>query len=291
MSINRTEIKVTGSVLKIARLRHEWFEFLDNPAAFVETLQLEKPVADVFTFLQEAHYARPSLGYHREAASASVLTFKTYKDWWTNLHFKVRNKVRKVQKTGVELRATQLDDVLVRGVKDIYDESPIRQGRKFPHYGKRFEVIREDLSSFPERTCFIGAYFGDELVGFMKLFEGHAIMRTVHIISKLAHRDKCVMDALIARAVEVCDQRKITHLHYGDWASRGLGVFRAKFGFEREDCPRYYVPLTARGKWMLTNGLHHPLKDRLPHNWVDRLVALRSRLYAVRYSAPEVSRE
>jgi hypothetical protein len=283
MSINRPEMKVTGSVLKIASLRHEWFEFLDSPAAFVETLQLEKPVADVFTFLQEAHYARPSLGYHKEAASASVLTFKSYEDWWTNLHFKVRNKVRKVQKTGVELRATQLDDDLVRGVKAIYDESPIRQGRTFPHYGKRFEVIREDLSSFPECTCFIGAYSGDELVGFMKLFEGHGIMRTVHIISKLAHRDKCVMDALIARAVEVCDQRRITHLHYGAWASRGLGVFRAKFGFERHNCPRYYVPLTRTGRVMLAGGFHHPLKERLPQNWIDRLATLRGRLYALAY--------
>jgi hypothetical protein len=266
-------------------LRHEWFEYLDDPQAVVEALQQGRPVADVFTFLQEAHYARPALRYHQETASASVLTFGTYKDWWTDLHFKVRNKIRKVQKTGVELRATQLDDNLVRGVQAIYDETPIRQGRRFPHFGKSLETIREDLSSFPERTCFIGAYHGDELIGFMKLFEGTAIVRTVHIIAKLAHRDKSVMDALIARAVEVCDQRQIRHLHYGDWSSRGLGVFRAKFGFEQHDCPRYYVPLTARGRWMLARGLHHPLKDRLPEDLIDRLVGLRSRLYAVRYSA------
>jgi hypothetical protein len=286
MSTTLPELTVSGNVFRIAKLRHEWFEYLDDPTAVVEELRRGKPVADLFTFLQEAHYARPVLSYHQEVASASVLTFRTYKDWWTNLHFKVRNKVRKVQKTGVELRATQLDDDLVRGVQAIYAESPIRQGRRFPHYGKSLDVIERDLSSFPEQTRFFGAYYGEELVGFMKLFEGRAIVRTVHIIAKLAHRDKCVMDALVARAVEECDHRKIRHLHYGDWASRGLGAFRAKFGFEPHDCPRYYVPLTARGRWMLTKGLHHPLKDRLPPKVVDRLVEVRSRLYAVRYSGP-----
>ena len=102
------------------------------------------------------------------------------------LDFKARNKIRKAQKIGVELRLTSLDDDLVRGVKSIYDESPLRQGRKFWHYGKSLDVIKNDLSSFPERTCFVGAYHRDELIGFMKLYEGNNILRTVHIIAKLS---------------------------------------------------------------------------------------------------------
>src|SRR5215468_7640598 len=136
------ELSVSGRVLKIARLRHEWFEYLEDPSGTVDALFQTAPVADVVTFLQEAHYTRPSLSYYKEAATASVLKFTSYKNWWTDLHFKVRNKVRKVQKTGVELRSAELDDALSRGVKDIYDESPIRQGRRFPHYGKPLDVIR-----------------------------------------------------------------------------------------------------------------------------------------------------
>jgi hypothetical protein len=280
-TIANTDLVVSGRLLRVARLRHEYFEYLDDPLAFVAALQQTEPFADVVTFLQEAHYPRPAYSFHQEEARISVLSFKNYKDWWTNLHFKVRNKARQSEKKGVELRPAQLNAEFVRGVKGIYDESPIRQDRRFPHYGKTLERLTEDLSSFPECTSLTGAYYQDELVGFMKLFEGKEIMRTVHIIAKLAHRDKCVMDALVAKAVELSDQKGIRHLHYGDWAYRGLGVFRAKFGFEPHPCPRYYVARTARGKAMLRFGFHHRVKERLPQRLIDELVGLRSRWYAL----------
>jgi hypothetical protein len=87
----------------------------------------------------------PSLPYQSEPAGASVLTFKGFDDWWKNLNFKARNKARKAQKCGVELRPAKLDDVFVRGVQVIYNESPLRQGRKFLHYGKSFTTIKARL--------------------------------------------------------------------------------------------------------------------------------------------------
>src|SRR5215208_2198648 len=94
------EMAVGGRIFKTARLRHEWFEYLESPIQVVDSLRRDDAIADVFTFLQEAHHPRPALPYYCEPASASVLTFDSYDEWWTNLHFKVRNKVRKVQKTG-----------------------------------------------------------------------------------------------------------------------------------------------------------------------------------------------
>jgi len=225
MLIGKTELNVSGRILKIAKLRHEWFEYLAAPAAFIPEVRQAR-VADILTFLQEAHVERPRFPYPSEPAGASMVTFKSFDDWWNGLHFKARNKARKVQKTGVELRPAKLDDEFVRGVKKIYDEEPLRQGRKFTHFGKSLAQIREDLSSFPECTFFIGAYFQNELIGFMKLFEGDRILRTVHIIATFEHRDKCVMDALIAKGVELASAKGIHHFHYGDWAYRGLGVFR-----------------------------------------------------------------
>jgi hypothetical protein len=283
--IDNTEISVNGKLFRLARLRHEWFDFLDQPAALAEKIKKNKPGADLLTFLQEAHVPRPDFSYHREIASASVLTLKSFDDWWDNLHFKARNKARKAQKTGVEIHEVQLTDEFVRGVEKIYSESPLRQGRKFTHYKKDFPTIKGDLSSFPDRSVFTGAYFKGELIGFMKLYEGNGIMRIIHIIATLAHRDKCVMDALIAHAVKLCDKKSTSHLHYGDWASRGLGAFRAKYNFQRQDCPRYFVPLTARGKFMLNLRLHKPLRERLPQAWADRLIALRNQWNAMRYGA------
>ncbi len=284
MLIGKTEISVSGRVLKIAKLRHEWFEYLDDPMAFIGEIR-RAHVADILIFLQEAHIERPSFSFRKEVASNSLLTFKSFDDWWNGLHFKARNKARKAQKSGVELRPAKLDDDFVRGVEVIYNESPLRQGRKFTHYGKNFETIKNDLSSFPECTFFIGAYHKDKLIGFMKLFEGNKILRTVHIIANFADRDKCAMDALIAKAVEIADQKKIYHLHYGDWAHRGLGAFRVKFGFERHDCPRYFVPLTWRGEWALKTGMHKPLRDRIPQSWIDRMVSVRKKIYSWRFGA------
>jgi hypothetical protein len=290
MLIGKTELSVSGRILKIAKLRHEWFEFLDDPAALVAEAKRAR-VADILTFLQEAHGERPVFPFHKEVASASVLTFNSFDEWWNGLHFKARNKARKAQKTGVELRPAKLDDDFVRGVERIYNESPFRQGRKFTHYGKSFATIKDDLSSFPERTFFIGAYHKDELIGFMKLFEGDNILRTVHIIATFADRDKCVMDALIARAVEIAAQKKISHLHYGDWAYRGLGVFRVKFGFERHDCPRYFVPLTAFGRLALKWNYHRPFKECLPQNWIDHYASLREKWNSLRHSPAKIAAE
>src|SRR5580692_3065373 len=126
MLIGKTEIRVTGRLLKVARLRHEWFEYLENPEAFIAEIKRAR-VADILTFLEEAHIERPKFPFQSEPASASVLTFKSFDDWWKNLNFKARNKARKAQKSGVELRPAKLDDDFVRGVAVIYNESPLRQ--------------------------------------------------------------------------------------------------------------------------------------------------------------------
>jgi hypothetical protein len=287
MVICDTEIKISGRILKIARLRHQWFEYLAEPVPFIEEIRRAR-VADLLYFLQEAHVKRPELCFYNEPVAMSLLTFKSFDDWWKGLHFKARNKARKAEKTGVVLRLIKPDDDFVRGVESIYNEWPIRQGRKFPHYGKNFETIKRDLSSFPDCTSFVGAYHNDELIGFTKLFKGDQIVRTVHIISKLSHRDKCVMDALIAKAVQMCDEMKISHLHYGDWTSNSLGVFRQKFGFEPHYCPGYLLPLTWRGKLALSARLHRPLRQRLPSTWTNRLIGIRTKYYSWRYGSEPV---
>jgi hypothetical protein len=287
MLIGKTEISVSGRVLNIAKLRHEWFEYLENPEAFIAEIKRAR-AADILTFLQEAHVERPKFPFPSEPASASVLTFKSFDEWWKNLNFKARNKARKAQKCGVELRSVKLDDDFVRGVKIIYDEAPLRQGRKFAHYGKDFATVKDDLSSFPECTIFIGAYHENRLIGFMKLFEGNKILRTVHILATFGDRDKNVMDALIAKAVEIASQKNIFHLHYGDWTESSLGAFREKFGFQSHDCPRYFVPLNLRGELALKTGLHRSWRERIPPQLRERLVGARNRWNAWRHGRKPV---
>ena len=51
----------------------------------------------------------------------------------------------------------------------IYNETSVRQGKSFWHYGKEFETIKRSLGSYVERSTFIGAYLQDELIGFIKI--------------------------------------------------------------------------------------------------------------------------
>lgn len=261
----------------MAKLRHEWCDFFEDPPASIQKLR-QSATIDVFTFISEIGTESAAYPYQKENTGMAVLTIKNYEHWWTEvLDFKVRNKVRKSAKSGVELRMVSLNDDFVRGVESIYNESPIRQGRKFFHYGKGFDAIKEELSSFSDRTCLVGAYFQGELIGFMKLFEGKDVLRTIHIIAKLSHREKPVMDGLIAKAVELCEQKKIQHLHYGSWTDGGVGVFRVKHGFVQMDVPRYYVPLNWRGGLMLKLNLHRPMRNRLPKSWVEFMLKVRTK--------------
>ena len=55
---------------------------------------------------------------------------------------KTRNMVRKAGKKDVSIRVVGFDDKLVEGIAEIYNESPLRQGNRFRHYGKDFETLK-----------------------------------------------------------------------------------------------------------------------------------------------------
>jgi hypothetical protein len=67
------------------------------------------------------------------------------------------------------MREAPFDDKLVAGIWEIYNESPIRQRRRFPHYGKDLETVRREEATFLDSSVFIGAFFVDKLIVFVKL--------------------------------------------------------------------------------------------------------------------------
>ncbi|MES2467153.1 MAG: hypothetical protein V4675_07625 [Verrucomicrobiota bacterium] len=273
--ILRKELLVSGSFFRTARLRHEWCDFLENVPEFIQALAQRPLHADLFTFVDELHVEVARHSYHAEPISIAILPVESYAKWWDGMGFKARNKVRKAQKSGAEVRVIELNEMLARGVEKIYNECPIRQGRKFYHYGKRSPEILTELSSFPDESIFVGVYLHEELIGFMKLFKGQAVLRTVHIIATIQHRDLNVMDLLIAKAVELCDLHQVRSLQYGSWTDGGIGAFRSKHGFKPVTLSRYFVPLNWRGAFMLKTMLHHPLRERLPTSLVEQYKVVR----------------
>ena len=87
---------------------------------------------------------------------------------------------------------------------DIYNETPVRQGKKFWHYNKDFETVKMENGTFADRSIFIGAYFEDTLIGFVKIVLTEGCASTLQVISKIEHRDKKPTNALLAKTVEIC---------------------------------------------------------------------------------------
>ena len=140
-----------------------------------------------------------------------------------------------------------------------------------------------EKSTYLERSEFIGAYYENELIGFIKMVYVDRIAKTLHVISRTKHASKKPTNALIAKAVDICEQKKITHLVYGNYRygdmNSSLTEFKRRNGFEEICVPRYYIPLTTKGRLCLELGLHHGIKPVLPRSILRALRSARSKFY------------
>jgi hypothetical protein len=110
----------------------------------------------------------------------------------------------------------------------------------------------------------IGAYVGDELIGFIMLANAGRYAITGQIISKIKHRDKSTNNVLMSKAVEVCAKMKLPYLVYFHWTNDSLAEFKRRCGFQEMRVPRYFIPLTRKGSLALKFGLHRGWKAALP---------------------------
>src|SRR5437773_3320711 len=171
------------------------------------------------------------------------------------------------------------DDTFVRGMTSIFNETPIRQVRRFLHYGKDFETIKRQFSRFLFREEIFGAYLAEDLVGFIFLADAGRCAFLGQIISKIACRDLAPNNALLAKAVERCAEKGFQYLVYALWLDDSLGEFKRSNGFQRFDVPRYFVPLTPIGKLALKVGLHRGWRETVPKQIRIPLKRLRRRWY------------
>ncbi len=284
MKVCDREIRFEGRLVRIARIEGDKYKFLDDPAAIVEGLKRSGTRADLFTFIQRAPEREPKFSYPYEMDNFAALPLTTFDHWWNEtLGFKGRNKAKQAQKKGVTVREVPFDSTLVRGISAIYNEVPFRQGRKFPHYQKPLERVHQEAATFLDSSVFIGAYFEDQLIGFIKLTidETNTQAGLMHIVSMIKHRDKAPTNALVMQAVKSCTERHVPYLVYSNFAygkkqNDSLSDFKERNGFQRMDVPRYYVPLTAVGAAAFRLGLHHRLADHLPEPVLGRIRSWRN---------------
>jgi hypothetical protein len=273
-------VERSGGFAKVS-LEDEWFEDLGDPEGTIRSLREQLGGrADLFTFWQRMPHTEPRHALHTEWEDLAVLPVTTYEHWWQHqIKSRVRNQIRKAEKDGLVVKEVPYDDDFVRGMTAIFNESPVRQGRPFWHYGKSFETVKQQFSRYVHREHMIGAYLGDKMVGFIMLADAGRFGITGQIISSLEHRDKSPNNALIAKAVEVCARRGLAHLVYLYWSDDSLAEFKRRCGFEPVRVPRYWVPLTAKGRLALRFGLHRGWRTVVPAGLKARLKEWRRRWY------------
>jgi len=276
--VDGVDLRVQGRLLRTAQLNDEFYVSAGEPSEFMARMKHCRVGADIFTFVQELHDLEAHHPHRTSWDEMAVLPVSTYEHWFDKqIKFKPRNKLRKAWKSGVETRVLSLDDTLVRGIMDIYNETPLRQGKRNWHYGKDFDTVKREHSTFLDRSEFIGAYFMGELIGFAKVTHSPQYSIIMNIVAKVSQRDKAPMNALIAKTVELVAARNIPLLNYGVWGRRGLNDFKVANAFECMAVPRYHVPLTRRGELALKLDLHRSLKERLPEAWIVKLANTRAR--------------
>lgn len=288
-------LQIRGSFVKIAKVDGEKFIFARDPDALVVALRQARHRIDIFTFIQKVTERSPKHTYPMEWDNLAVLPISTFDHWWNQqLGFKARNKAKQAEKRGAVIREVPFSESLVRGIWEIYNETPVRGGRKFPHFGKDLETVYKDEATYLDQSVFIGAYVQDRLIGFIKLLcnaeGGQAGL--LNIVSLIEHRDKAPTNALLAYAVRVCAERGIPYLVYSNFAygkrSRdSLSDFKERNGFQRFDLPRYYVPLTPAGQLALRLGVHKKISERIPEWLIVKLRDARKTIYGRLQNAPE----
>jgi hypothetical protein len=292
-------VVVTGSALQVAEVFDAyWLEAaaLPDPAYIAKQLGQLRRRPDLFTFTQRAPETHPTCPFHLEWDNVAAIPISTHEEWFQKqISSASRRNIRASEKKGVTVRTCAFDEAYIRGIMSVSDESPIRAGRRYWHYGKDFATVEREQGTYRERATFLAAYVGDEMVGYLKMVWDAQTAAIMQIVSKMEFRDRRPNNALLSEAVRQCAARGVQHLLYeryvyGTKVDSSLTRFKRENGFVRMDLPCYFVPLTLKGRLALAAGLHRNLKDRLPEWLTKHLIAARDKWNARGAAVPELSK-
>lgn len=286
LNVHGTNIIVAGRWLRTAQIHDEaWLERKDeDPDLWVQALRAQRSPglrADIFTFGQRLPATTPKYPYRVEMESMAAVRIVSFKDWWDQLPQVSRKNVRRSQKRGVEVSLKPLDDSLLEDIVELNKDSPVRQGKRFIHYGKTLEQTKKDQITHLDRSDFICAYSGNELIGLLKVVYANETASILTFLPKASQYDKRPANALIAKAVEICQTKGVSYLIYGKFRygnknQSSLLEFKQRNGFEEFLVPRYYIPLTTRGSVCLRLNLHRGLIGILPPRLINAGLNFRS---------------
>lgn len=274
IEVNGNTLIERGKWLRIAQIRGEEMneQDLDDPETYLTALKRggEQGLnADIFTFTQKPSITQPKYPYPLEWESVAAIPVVGYKKWWEGLPQVTRKNVRRSQKRGVEIRISEFDDNLIEGIRSVNDDSPTRQGMRNAYYGLTPAETRKRYGDFVGRCDFICAYADEEMIGFLHLVHRGDIAAILNLTTKPSHFDKRPANALMAKAIEVCETRGFSHItyglyNYGKKRDSSLKEFKIRNGFVEIFVPRYFIPLTLWGRLCMKAKAHRGLIGNLP---------------------------
>jgi hypothetical protein len=288
VKVDERTVIVRGKWIRNASVhQEEWMEEepVQDAENFVKKLKGQNLKADIFSFSYRLPETSQRYNYHFEWDNVAAIPIVNYDDWWTKrLSRKTRQEVQRAKRLGVTINQVPFDEKLIEDIVKLFNHIPIKQGMPFTHYGKDSARVRKDLSSYLNRSIFVGAYFGKELIGYVKIVFMGTNASILNIIADDLHFDKRPANALIAEAVKICDGKGIKYLQYGKYnygnkLNSSLTEFKRRNGFQKIDLPRYYVPFTFRGGIVIRLGLHLGLIGLLPNSIINPLLNFRSGIY------------
>ena len=286
LKVNKAMILIDGRVVKTARVCDEYYDDVGDPEAVIQALKAINTRVDLLTFIQRPPDTTPKYRYHLEWEGIAALPITSFDQWWKKqISKETRRKIRIADNADVVIRHVPFTDELVHGIMKIFNETPVKGGKPFYHYGKDFSTVRNETGRDLDRSEFIAAFHGEEMIGFVKLLYAGGLASPVLNLSMLAHRDKMPGNALMAEVVRISASKNIPFVFYDIWKTRrgGMRVFLENNGFTNLDIPRYYVPLTIWGEVCLRLTLHRGITSLLPENLIVTALKLREMYYQKRF--------
>jgi hypothetical protein len=297
--VDGKRVFATGKWLRMASVRGEEMaeKELENPETYIAKLKGDAKDtlnADIFTFTQKLPATQPKYSYPMERESLAAIRIASFKQWWEGLPQETRKNVRRSEKRGVTVRTTGFDDDLIQAIRNVNDESPLRQGMPNGYYGKSYEETKKLYGEFVGRCDFICAYFEENLIGFLHLVYRGDVASILNLTTRPSQFDKKPANALMAKAVEICEAKGISYItyglyNYGNKREDPLRTFKIRNGFEEILMPRFFVPLSRWGALCMKAKLHRGHIGILPTPVIKIAVRARSLWYRLTASMSRCS--
>jgi poly-beta-1,6-N-acetyl-D-glucosamine synthase len=277
--VNGDTLITKGKRLRIAKVRGEEMreKEIENPEIYLAALRSNQGRtlrADIFTFSQKLPVTQPKYSYPMELESVAAISLSKFSEWWEELPQETRKNVRRSQKRGVSIAVRELDSDVVEGIRSVNDDTSTRQGAKNAYYKLSAEDTWERYGEFNDRCDFICAYAAQEMIGFLHLVYRGNVAAILNLTVKPTQSDKRPANALVAKAVEICESRGISHIsyglyNYGNKRDSPLREFKIRNGFREILVPRYFVPVTIWGKLCIKANFHRGLIGILPPSLIS----------------------